>query len=177
MKVVGIAAYGGHPSECLAREAREFVKHIAKLASSIALAVGGCWGLMEVVVREALNQGLTVIVLAPSERSSYCREYAGYRNLLLFDTGVNDNARSVLLVRVSQVLVALGGGAGTFMEALMAYREAKPVVALTGCGADTDMYFLEAYKRWGCLDSRCIERLYVVKNGSEAARKTLELLG
>ncbi len=159
---VAVAAYGSQPPPLLAREALEFVKW---LPDNVTLLLGGCWGLMGVVARAAAERGLRLVLVLPYTAEEECRGIGG--ELVL--TGASPNIRSCILVRSCDVLVALGGGAGTLMEALMAYREGKPVIALVGYGADTDEYFELAARRGG-FDSRKRVPIYIARSGREAAQ-------
>ncbi len=122
------------------------------------LALGGCWGLMGSVVEEALRRGVKVKVFLPE--GAKCPY-----DVDVIETGMSPNARSVLLVRSSQALLALGGGAGTVMEVLMAYRERKPVALVYGYGMDSDKYF-EVMKDG--IDSRNLSPVKAFKDPAEA---------
>ena len=115
---------------------KELAVKLAEKAAELGveLSLGGCWGLMGSVVKEALERGVRVKVFLPE--GAECPYGAD-----IIETGMSPNARSVLLVRSSQALLALGGGAGTVMEVLMAYRERRPVALVYGYGMDSDKYF------------------------------------
>ncbi|ALU11430.1 hypothetical protein EYM_00910 [Ignicoccus islandicus DSM 13165] len=115
---------------------KELAKEVAEAASilNLELALGGCWGLMGEVVREALERGVKVKVFLPI--GAECPFPVD-----VIETNMSPNVRSALLVTSSNGLLALGGGAGTLMEVLMAYRERKPVALIEGWGMDTDPFF------------------------------------
>lgn len=160
MLQVGVAAYGSEPSENLKCLAREFVRELSKRFERVTLVLGGDWGLMGTVVEEALKfENLNVVLVMPERRSSR------FERVVCIRTGLSPNARSTILVNSSDVLVALGGGAGTIMETLMAYREGKPVVAIVGYGADSDWFFKSMGKY---PDSRGLAPYYIVSNACEA---------
>ena len=126
---IAVAACGCEGPEALGREVAEGAKEVG-----VELALGGCWGLMGSVVRNALKLGVKVKVFLPIGKD--CPYQVDKIN-----TNMTPNMRSVLLVSSSDALLALGGGAGTVMEVLMAYREGKPVAVVKGYGMDSDKYF------------------------------------
>ncbi len=150
---VAVAACGCEGPEELAIKLAEGAS-----ALKVELALGGCWGLMGSVVREAMKRGVKVKVFLPE--GAKCPYPAD-----VIETGMSPNARSVLLVRSSQALLALGGGAGTVMEVLMAYRERRPVALVYGYGMDSDKYF-ELMKEG--IDSRGLSPVKVFRDPSEA---------
>ena len=61
---IGVAAHSGEPRLELARVARRFIMLLGeKCGLNHRIIVGGYWGLMRIVVDEALDKGFTVIVL------------------------------------------------------------------------------------------------------------------
>ncbi len=164
---IAVAAYGSSPPPRLASEAEAFVDSLP--VNEVEILLGGFWGLMGVVCRRALERGIRVTAIVPFTDE----EYEAPRGATIIFSGASPNMRSAVLVRSGDVLVALGGGAGTMMEALMAYRERKPVVALVGYGADSDEFFELAYKRGG-FDSRNLSSILIARSGAEAARLALE---
>ncbi len=146
---------------------KELAERLVSKASELGveLALGGCWGLMGSVVEEALKRGVKVKVFLPE--GAKCPYPAD-----VIETGMSPNARSVLLVRSSQALLALGGGAGTVMEVLMAYRERKPVALVYGYGMDSDKYF-EIMKDG--IDSRQLSPVRAFRNPAEAVSWLVEL--
>ena len=155
---VAVAACGCEgPSELASRLSRE----AAELG--VELALGGCWGLMGKVVREALKLGVEVTVFLPIGASC---DIEGH-GLKIINTNMTPNMRSVLLVSSSDALLALGGGAGTVMEVLMAYRERKKVALVKGYGMDSDKYFEIMEKG---IDSRELAPVRAFKCPAEALR-------
>ncbi|MEM0494024.1 MAG: hypothetical protein QXU72_02010 [Thermofilum sp.] len=169
MRVVGVAALGTEPPGELAEKARLFVRELAGLCGrEVCLALGGYWGLMKVVVDEALRLGLLVILFPPVERE----DVAFPEGVVVVRTGSSFRVRSVFLCRSSDVLVSLGGEAGTMQEVFTAYLEGVPVLALGGTGLSSDR--LAAFAP--CLDSRCSAPVEVVPDPSSLARRVCELV-
>lgn len=131
MQVV-IAAHSSEPSRDVVEKAKAFVRDLAKCGRGITLLLGGYWGLMRVVVDEALALGMRVVVVLPLERE----DVELPEGVIRVKTGCEYRCRSVVLVRSGDVLVSLGGGSGTMAEMLMAYAMGIPVFALV----DTGMY-------------------------------------
>jgi len=167
MVQIGIAAYGSKPSLELEMLARNFIRTLSKRVKDATLILGGDWGLMGVVVDEALRQGLNVVLVLPEDREPT------HKGVVKVKTGLSPNGRSTILVKSSDLLVVLGGGAGTIMESLMAYREGKPVIAIVGYGADSDWFFA-SIKRYP--DRRGLAPYYIVKKCEEAVDLIVKLL-
>ncbi|MCC6059105.1 MAG: hypothetical protein LM563_02545 [Thermofilum sp.] len=169
MRVLGVAALGTDPPPELAAKARAFVEELSSTCGgSLCLALGGYWGLMRVVVDEALRQGMCVLLFPPVEREDF--DYP--EGALVVRTGASYRVRSIFLCRSSDVLVCLGGEAGTMQEVFTAYLEGVPVLMLAGTGQASD-----ALERLApCLDSRCTSEVTVVRDPRELARKACELL-
>ncbi len=161
MKYVGIAAYSGEPPPNLIEDVREFINMLVRNcnAGKIALVVGGYWGLMKVLVDEGLRLGLPVVIIPPIELENI--EYP--ENALVIKSGTSFRLRSVILVRSSNVLVALGGAGGTFQEIVTAYDEGRPVFVLGGKGLPTDKVRLLA----PYIDDRKTSRIIYVEKVNE----------
>lgn len=131
---IGIAAHSSTVDSKVESMAKEFLKELRTTCSQSTLLLGGYWGLMKVVVDEALKLGFVVTVILPLER----HEIELPQGVIRIDSGLEFRARSVTLVRSSDVLVALGGGVGTMIEVLMAYAMGKPIYVLTDTGLSSD---------------------------------------
>ncbi|UXD21686.1 hypothetical protein IPA_06800 [Ignicoccus pacificus DSM 13166] len=152
---VAVAACGCEGPEELGKRVALGAKELG-----LELALGGCWGLMGSVVRNALKEGVEVTVFLPA--GAEC-----IYNAKIIKTNMTPNMRSVLLVTSSDALLALGGGAGTVMEVFMAYRERKPVALIKGYGMDSDKYF-EIMKDG--VDSRGLSPVKAFEDPLEALR-------
>jgi uncharacterized protein (TIGR00725 family) len=144
-------------------------RFVNSLPQNSRLIVGGYWGLMKDVADSASKRGIQVVFILPSEpkaRPPQTREF------ISVDTGMEFRARSVLICRSCDVLVALGGEVGTMIEIFMAYAMGKPVIVLTGKGFSSD-------KIKACfgdtLDSRATGRIYYVDTPEEAAKLAMTL--
>ena len=164
MKIIGIAALGTEAPENLAEKARRLVGLLAeRCRGNFVLAVGGYWGLMRVVVDEAVRRGLVVLIFPPLEREN--EDFP--EETIVVKTGMGFRGRSVALVRTVDVLIAVGGEAGTIMEVVTAYLEGKPVFVLGGTGLSTDK--LKIYEPY--IDSRRFAELRFFEDVEELAGK------
>jgi len=89
------------------------------------LVCGGLGGVMEAACRGAAGEGgLTVGLLPGSDRSE------GNPHLsVAIATGMGE-MRNALVVRASDVVIAIGGGHGTLSEIAFALKTGRPVVGL-----------------------------------------------
>ena len=164
---IGIAAHSEEPSETLLVKARRFLEELSRTCGSTSrLVVGGYWGLMKHVVDYALDLGFTVIILPPLEL-----EHVDFpEKAIVVKTGVSFRTRSVFLVRTSDLLVVLGGGAGCLQELVTAYTEKKPVYVLVDTGYPTDIV-----KTWPeYLDNRALAPVVKISDPVELAKRVCE---
>jgi uncharacterized protein (TIGR00725 family) len=162
MKTIAIAAYSGPPSERHASAARIIIGELSRYClDDVVIAVGGYWGLMKTIVDEALSHGFRVVVYPYAEREDL--DYPG--EAIVVKTGLTPEARSILLVRSGDILIALGGGVGTMIEVLLAYSMGKPVYLLkTGLASDK----LEVFAPY--IDERRLAELKVYEDPVKLAR-------
>ncbi|MEL9997455.1 MAG: LOG family protein [Sulfolobales archaeon] len=160
MKYVGIAAYSGEAPPDLINDTKEFVKGLVSCCGNeLVLVVGGYWGLMKVLVDEALSLGVKVLIIPPIELENISYP----ENSLVIKSGTSYRLRSVILVRTSDVLVALGGAGGTFQEIVTAYDEGKPTFVLGGKGLPTDkVRYIAPY-----IDDRRTSKIVYVEDVNE----------
>lgn len=130
---IAVAVHSGYVPG-LAEKIERFVGALARACPDAVLLVGGSWGHMRDVIDAALRRGMAVVMFLPVEREGV----PAPGRAIVVRTGCDDRCRSVLLVRSADAVAALGGGAGTMIEALMAYAMGKPVFVLTGTGAPSD---------------------------------------
>jgi uncharacterized protein (TIGR00725 family) len=89
------------------------------------LVCGGLGGTMEAACRGAKQAGGTTVGLLPGESRSDANRFVD----VAIPTGLGE-ARNALVVRASDVVVAVGGGYGTLSEIALALRAGKRVVGL-----------------------------------------------
>ncbi|WP_460024099.1 SLOG cluster 4 domain-containing protein [Infirmifilum sp. SLHALR2] len=169
MKIIGVACLGTEPPESLKEKARLFVARVREFCgTNTFIALGGYWGLMRVVADEALASGLGVIIFPPLEREAEHFPDAA----IVVRTGMGFRLRSVVLARTADILVALGGEAGTMQEVFTAYLEGKPVLVLGGTGLSTDK--LSAFAPY--VDSRALATVKIIEDPVALAEEACRVL-
>ncbi len=169
MWYVGIAAHSGNVGDDLKAKTSTFLRELrTHCPDDTVLVVGGYWGLMKFVVDESLGLGFKVVILPPIEREDVDFPEKAF----VIKTGTSYRVRSVFLVRTSDALVVLGGGAGCLQELITAYTEGKPVFALVGTGMPTDLIInLPEY-----LDDRYLASVKKYSNPTELALELCQTL-
>ncbi|BAA29327.1 TIGR00725 family protein [Pyrococcus horikoshii] len=154
------------PLEVAVRKTKEFIK---ALPSDVILMTGGRGGIMEVASEEFRKKGGIVVGILPYSDN-------GNRfNTVRVKTGLNPVERSGVLIESADVLVVLGGGVGTMIEALMAYNLGIPVIVITGTGYASDR-LMELAKE-GYFDHKRIVKVIFTDDPKEAAKLALKIGG
>jgi len=143
---IGVIGAGACSQELYA-EARELGQHIGR--NKWVLFCGGLGGVMQGAAEGCSREaGMTVGLLPGNEKDS-----ANPFIKLPIPTGLGEG-RNLLVVRASDVVVAISGGYGTLSEIGLALRIGKPVVGLkTWSGIDgieyvkTPEHAIDAVKR------------------------------
>lgn len=121
-RYVGVAG-GGACSNEIYEIAQKTGLELAKRGTIIVC--GGRSGVMEAAAKGAKEAGGVTIGILPNADYSEANEYLDY----MICTGIGQ-ARNLLVVLNSRVLVAIGGEAGTLSEIALALKHSIPVVAL-----------------------------------------------
>lgn len=108
-------------------EARLVAQEVGRLVARTGGVVvcGGLGGVMEAACRGAKEAGGTTIGLLPGTDRSEANRWVD----VAIATGLGE-ARNVLVVRASDVIVAVGGGYGTLSEIGFALKTGTPVIGL-----------------------------------------------
>jgi uncharacterized protein (TIGR00725 family) len=131
IQVLVIGSDGDHCTETTYDAAKEVG---AEIASKNAITVtGGLGGVMEAACRGAKEKGGMVVGIIPHEDMSYANPFCD----IIIPTGIGF-ARNFITAYSADTCIVVGGGAGTFIEACVAYQKGKPIVALTGTGGTAD---------------------------------------
>lgn len=168
---IGIAAHSGEYPASLESATRAFVMGLSG-CGPVKLLLGGYWGLMKVAVDEAISSGIEAVLVLPVERED--EKLPESPLLTVIRSGMEYRARSVVLVRSSDALVALGGSAGTIIEVAMAYAMGKPVVVLHGYGMPSDR-LRDAFG--GSMDLRSTSTITYTGDPLEAAKISCRMRG
>ncbi|MBO8175304.1 MAG: TIGR00725 family protein [Thermococcus sp.] len=153
------------PLEKTVRKAKEFARELGKYKDEVVLLTGGRGGIMRIVSEEFRKIGGIVVGILPE------RQEGNEFNTIRIKTGIDPVERSGILVNSADVLVVLGGGVGTMIEALMAYNLGIPLVIITDTGYASDK--LELLAKDGYFDHKKIVKVHFVNNPKEAVKLAL----
>ena len=125
--VVSVIGFGGELDE----DTHHTAMVIGRLAveAGFRIVTGGLGGVMSAACEGArcaanYREGATV-ALIPSDDPSTANPYAD----VVIPTGLGVS-RNALVVAAADVVIAIGGGAGTLSELAMAWQAGKPIIAL-----------------------------------------------
>lgn len=125
MKRLIIGVIGGRRTEKkLLKEAEEVGRLIAQ--KNAVLICGGLTGVMEYASKGAKSAGGLTIGILPQNDTKEANEYID----IPIPTGMGI-ARNVIIVRASDVLIAVGGEYGTLSEIAFALQIGKPVIGIS----------------------------------------------
>jgi len=122
MRRIGVIG-ASRPTKDDSKNAYEVGVLIAK--SHALLICGGLTGVMEEACRGARSAGGLTVGLLPSDDPSESNPYVDIPIPTGFGMG-----RNVLVVRASEVLIAIGGSTGTLSELAFALNSGKTVIGL-----------------------------------------------
>ncbi len=123
MKMIGVIGAGTCNSETY-ELARRVGAGIAKMGAT--LVCGGLGGVMEGACRGAHEAGGKTVGILPGPDRAQANTYVAIP--IVTDLG---HARNVLIVRSSDLLIAISGGYGTLSEISIALKIGKPVIGLS----------------------------------------------
>lgn len=154
---------------------REFARRLAKYKDEVLLLTGGDGGLMRIACEEFVKHGGTTIGVIPLEDEWISENHPRYNpyNTIEIFTGLTYQARSIQIAKSCHVMVILGGGAGTMIEAFLAYLYQKPLIVLIDTGYPSDK--LAGLGEDGYLDHRRIIRAHFTEDPVEAAELACRL--
>ncbi len=174
--IVGIAGSSDpNPTPKSIEKARRFGEKLSEHGEEVFLISGGDGGLMRVASEAFVKGGGKTIGILPIEdegRVPGDPRYNPYNTIPIL-SGMTFQSRSIMLVRSSHSFVVLGGGAGTLIEAFLAYIYRIPLIILTGTGYITDR--LEDFAQDGHLDHRKVNKAIFTDDPEEAAEKAYQL--
>ena len=122
MKMIGVIGAGSCNDE-IYEMARKVGNGIAKAGA--ILVCGGLGGVMEAACRGAYEAGGQTVGILPGPDRAQANPYVTVP--IVTDLG---HARNILIVRSSNVLVAVSGGYGTLSEISIALKLGKPLIGL-----------------------------------------------
>ena len=122
MKIIGVIG-AGRADEKLLKIAEEVGRFLAK--EGVIVITGGLGGVMEAVSRGAYLEGGITVGILPTLRKEDANPYVK----IPIPTGLGE-MRNSLIVRASDVLIAIGGEYGTLSEIALALKTGKKVVGI-----------------------------------------------
>jgi uncharacterized protein (TIGR00725 family) len=163
MRKKQVVVIGSSDESSFLEEARAIGGYVAD--HGCVLISGGRGGIMEAASRGAQERGGTVIGILPGDGLDMANPYCS----IVIPTGMG-YARNVINILSADVVVAIGGKAGTLSELAYAWLYGKPVVCCTfagGCSADFP---------GTRIDDRPGSMLLTARNVDEACAHIAELL-
>ena len=153
--VIAVVGPAQPDSEAILAAARDVGAGLA--AAGCTLVTGGLGGVMAAASQGAHDAGGFVVGILPGENADTANDYVD----LAIPTGLGEG-RNLLVVRMAQVVVAVGGSWGTLAEIALARRRAMPVVSLLG---------------WEVVGPELDQNVVVAADAPAAVHTTLALLG
>ena len=135
MKTIGVIGAGRCDEETY-ELARTVGGGIARMGA--ALVCGGLGGVMEGACHGAQEAGGLTIGILPGPAKTAANRYVTIP--IVTDLG---HARNILVVRSSDILVAVAGGYGTLSEISIALKLGTPVIGLNTWPAMDGVHYLE----------------------------------
>ena len=123
--VVAVVGPAQPDGEAVLTAAREVGAGLA--AAGCTVVTGGLGGVMAAASQGAREAGGFVVGILPGEEAEAANEFVD----LAVPTGLGEG-RNLLVVRMAQVVIAVGGSWGTLAEIALARRRVTPVVSLLG---------------------------------------------
>jgi hypothetical protein len=119
------------------RETYEAAYEVGKIIANMgAIAItGGRTGIMEAVAKGADDAGGISVGILPSAS----KEESNAFNTVVLPTGIG-HARNAITVLAADIIVAIGGGAGTLSELAFGWIHKKPIFTLKGYGGWADEF-------------------------------------
>ena len=130
-QILVIGSDGDHCSESAYHAAYEIGKEVAKKGA--ILLTGGLGGVMEAASHGAKDTGGFVVGIVPKDEKSQANPYCD----VVIATGLG-YARDFLTAYSADAIILVEGGAGSLIEAAVAYQKNIPIVALKGSGGIAD---------------------------------------
>ena len=99
----------------------------------LTLVTGGRGGVMEAASRAAATAGATTVSIVPSTGLGDANPWS----TVVIPTGLG-HARNAVTALAGDVVIVIGGGAGTLSEIAFAWMHGRPILTLAGSGGWAD---------------------------------------
>jgi uncharacterized protein (TIGR00725 family) len=129
MQIAVIGSYDGDDAQ------RQLAFEVGKLIAEMGctLVTGGRFGIMEAAAKGVKDGGGISVGILPGTDLSEANSY----NTINIPSGLG-YGRNMCNVLAADLVVAIGGGAGTLNEMSYAWMYSKPITAMTGSGGWAD---------------------------------------
>lgn len=167
--VIGYAGIDEYPKKKAPKE--EIYKTAERVGfllaeNGVIVVTGGKGGIMESAATGAKRaNGTTVGVIKGNQR--FCSN--NFIDVEILTGMTADGFDEFMLVMMCDVLITIGGGAGTLEEIAIAYRNKKPIIALEKTGGWADKTTL------GYLDERKTVKVLAFKSPEEAVKNAIKI--
>jgi uncharacterized protein (TIGR00725 family) len=131
----------------------------------LVLLTGGLGGVMEAASRGAREGGGFVIGIIPQDDKGQANDFCD----AVIATGMGF-ARDFITAYSADVIIVIGGGAGTLIEVSAAYQKKIPIVAVKGTGGVADRV-VDTY-----IDDKKTERIFGESDAEKAVNTALALI-
>ncbi len=127
-KIIGVI---GSSADLTTKSMYEFTQKLTgQLATKgYSIVCGGLGGVMEAAalgVKKASNPNALSICIIPQDDKKFANLYCD----IVIPTGMGE-CRNKLVVNTADILIAIGGGAGTLSEIAFAWKQNKKVICIT----------------------------------------------
>jgi hypothetical protein len=131
---VTVIGYSGSISASPVKELHGICEEVGRTLARHGHVVmtGGRDGVMELVSRAVSKEGGRVIGVLPAG------DEGNTHNEIRIRTGMDFALRSLILTKSADVVISIGGQAGTLLEIISSYSYGHPVILMGGTGGWTD---------------------------------------
>jgi len=131
---VAVIGYSGSINISPVKELRGICEEVGKLLAihGHVVMTGGRDGVMELVSKAVSREGGRVVGVLP------IGDEGNNHNEIRIQTGMDFALRSLILTKSADVVISIGGKAGTLLEIISSYSYGRPVILLENTGGWTD---------------------------------------
>jgi uncharacterized protein (TIGR00725 family) len=131
VQILVVGSDSDHCTELANKLAYEVGEEVA--LKGAVLVTGGLGGVMEAASKGAKARGGLVVGIIPQNEKRYANAYCD----VVISTGLG-YSRNFVTAYSGDAVIVVGGGAGTAIEARVAYLKGKPIIAIKGNGGTAD---------------------------------------
>lgn len=127
--IIGSAGWEEYPDEKPNKKAFAIAYEVGKLVGrrNAILVCGGKGGIMEAACRGAKEENSITVGIVSGNTRNQANKYVDVEIV----SGMINCAEEAIIISMCDGLIIIGGGSGTLQEIAIAYRNKKPMVAIT----------------------------------------------